>query len=69
MTMPGPTPLRSLRLPRQPLCAAWRAPLVAWLLLCCAAAPLPAKTGADDLPVGEKIRLAYDPDALVAMAD
>jgi len=25
--------------------------------------------GADDLPVGATIRLAYDPDALVAMAD
>ncbi|MEQ1943706.1 ABC transporter ATP-binding protein [Mesorhizobium sp. VNQ89] len=25
--------------------------------------------GADDLPVGAQIRLAYDPDALVAMAD
>jgi spermidine/putrescine transport system ATP-binding protein len=25
--------------------------------------------GADDLPIGAAIRLAYDPDALVAMAD
>ena len=25
--------------------------------------------GADDIPVGAPIRLAYDPDALVAMAD
>lgn len=61
MTMPGPTPLRSLRLPRQPLCAAWRAPLVAWLLLCCAATPLPAKTGADDLPVSRL--LGIEPSA------
>jgi spermidine/putrescine transport system ATP-binding protein len=25
--------------------------------------------GADDIPVGTSIRLAYDPEALVAMAD
>ena len=25
--------------------------------------------GADDIPVGAPIRLGYDPDALVAMAD
>ena len=25
--------------------------------------------GADDIPVGAPIRLAYDPDALVALAD
>ena len=25
--------------------------------------------GADDLPIGAPIRLGYDPDALVAMAD
>ena len=25
--------------------------------------------GADDIPVGTPIRLAYDPDALVALAD
>ena len=25
--------------------------------------------GADDIPVGAPVRLAYDPDALVALAD
>ena len=25
--------------------------------------------GADDIPIGATIRLAYDPDALVAMGD